>query len=68
MSDFIKNWKTRIFGLLQVVFGAVMTYSDHLREALTPKQFALAMFVTGVVTMALGFINSAQAKHDDPSA
>lgn len=65
MNSFVKNWKTRIFGLLQVAFGAVMTYSDHLREALTPKQFALAMFVTGVVTMCLGFINSAQAKDND---
>jgi uncharacterized membrane protein HdeD (DUF308 family) len=64
MSDFFDNWKTRIFGLLQVMFGAVMTYSDHLREALSPQQFAMAMFFTGVITMMLGFINAHHAKKD----
>lgn len=62
MSNLWNNWKTRIFGLLQVMFGAVMTYSDHLREALTPQQFAMAMFATGVITMMLGFINAQHAK------
>ncbi len=53
-----KNWKTRIFGLLQVAFGGVTANSEYLRNAIDPKWFGVIMFCTGIATVILGFLNS----------
>lgn len=49
MLEFLKNWKSSLFGLLAGMFGALATTANI--DSLTPKEFGAALLACAFVAL-----------------
>lgn len=56
----LDSHKTKLTGLALVLLGSVQANLTHLQAVLSPKSYALATIVVGLIVTAIGFWNSKQ--------
>ena len=60
-----KNHKTKALGFFQMLCGALQVQSVSIANQFSPQHFGWFLFVMGMLTASLGYLNSHQDDNRD---